>query len=86
MKEKEAEYQKQLYILMWYLQSDTDYSPTTRSDMLEGVYDSLHEKGLLSGEIHQRGLRLVKEAYEGHPYQEKVLEYLQRFNQTTDHE
>jgi hypothetical protein len=84
MNETEAEYQKQLYILIWYLYSDTDYSSTTRSDMLEGAIEGLGEKGLLSGEIHERGLRLVKEAYEGHPYQEKVIECLQRFTQTSE--
>lgn len=80
---EESEYQKLLYIALWYLDRGTDFSPTTRRDMIEVIIEGLNKKNLLQGESHQRGIELVKKEYEGHPLQEKVIECLESF---TSHE
>lgn len=77
----ESEYQKQLYIALWYLCSNTDYTATTRRDMIEGIVEGLGNHGLLSGVVHERGLQMVEREYEGHPLQEDVMKCLRRISQ-----
>jgi hypothetical protein len=72
----ESEYQKQLYIALWYLCSDTDYTETTRCEMVESIIEGLSKHGLLSGDLHERGLNMVEQEYDGHPFQDRVMKYL----------
>ena len=50
----------------------------------KSVAKELNEKNMLSGEVHQRGIKLVAEAYEGHPLKEKVIESLESFTSDED--
>lgn len=61
---KEDVFQKELYKLIYYLQA-SEYSSTTRRDMLEDVITNLKEQGCLEEETHFKGISNLLEEYKG---------------------
>lgn len=64
---------KSLLMLCWYLERGTDFSSTTRSDMLETVVDTLAKIPAASSGLFERAIELLAEDYKGHPLKQDVL-------------
>lgn len=72
---KEDIFQRELYKLIYYLQ-DSEYSHSTRRDMLEDVMNVLFEEGCLNAQFHTRGIKNLLEVYNGNKAVEKSLNSL----------
>lgn len=69
---------KTLLMLCWYLERGTDFSSTTRSDMLETVVDTLAKIPASSG-LFERALDLLADDYKTHPLKQDVLNSAREF-------
>ena len=69
---------KELFIAIWFLSgwSNSDYSETTRRDMIEGMLKNLAPIIKDDSQTYSSIIYAVKRAYDGHPLQRTIVECL----------
>ncbi len=69
---------KELFTAIWYLSgwSNSDYSKTTRRDMIEGMLENLAPIIRDDPQTYNSVIDVVGKAYDGHPFQSTVIECL----------
>lgn len=70
---------RSLLMLCWYLERGTDFSSTTRSDMLETVVDTLAKIPASSADRFDQAIELLGEDYKSHPLKQDVLNSARAF-------